>query len=139
MNQNTQLTVLQIMLLREHNRIADQLVHINPHWSDEILYQEARKIVIAEVQFISYYEWLPVFFGSYRLGKISLNDKDTSLPCHTIIIPGTKNLINYGIIYDPLKNVYINDYNELVDPRVINEHSTGAFRAFHTNIQGFLK
>ncbi|KAL0271440.1 UNVERIFIED_CONTAM: hypothetical protein PYX00_008536 [Menopon gallinae] len=113
-NQNTQLTVLQVLLLREHNRIADQLAHINPHWNDEIIYQEARKIVIAEVQFISYYEWLPIFFG-------------------------TQNLMNYGIIYDPLKNIYINDYNEHVDPRVINEHSTGAFRAFHTNIQGFLK
>lgn len=62
-NQNPQLTVLQIILLREHNRVADTLHHLNPHWDDETIYQEARKIVIAEYQHINYYEWLPIFLG----------------------------------------------------------------------------
>lgn len=62
-NQNPQLTVLQIILLREHNRLADTLRHINPHWDDERLYQEARRILIAEYQHINYAEWLPIFIG----------------------------------------------------------------------------
>lgn len=62
-NQNPQLTVLQIILLREHNRLATILSHINPHWDDETLYQEARRILIAEFQHISYYEWLPIILG----------------------------------------------------------------------------
>lgn len=63
MNQNPQLTVLQIILLREHNRIADSLQSLNPHWSDEVTFQEARRIHIAEIQHINYYEYLPILLG----------------------------------------------------------------------------
>lgn len=62
-NQNPQLTIFQILLLREHNRLATKLSEINPHWNDETLYQEARRIMIGEIQHISYYEWLPIFLG----------------------------------------------------------------------------
>ena len=36
--------------VREHNRLATQLSYLNPHWDDHRLYQEARRIVIAEMQ-----------------------------------------------------------------------------------------
>ncbi|KAK9503739.1 hypothetical protein O3M35_010237 [Rhynocoris fuscipes] len=109
-NQNPQLTVLQVYLLREHNRVADILHHYNPHWDDERLFQEARRIVIAEYQHINYREWLPIFIG-------------------------TKNMMRYGLLYDT--DGYVNDYREDVDPRVLNEHATAAFRYFHSAIQGF--
>lgn len=67
MNQNPQLTLLQVVLLREHNRIADALAKLNPHWSDEIIFQEARRIHIAEIQHVNYYEWLPIFLGNVFL------------------------------------------------------------------------
>jgi len=51
------------MFVREHNRIADYLAHLNPHWTDETIFQETRRIVIAEHQNIAYYEWLPIFLG----------------------------------------------------------------------------
>ena len=62
-NQNPGLAILQIILMREHNRIADVLQHLNSHWSDELTFQEARRINIAQYQQISYYEWLPIFLG----------------------------------------------------------------------------
>ncbi|CAG2061077.1 unnamed protein product [Timema podura] len=63
-NQNPQLTVLHTILLREHNRVARVLCKLNPHWDDERVYQEARRIVIAEFQHITYYEWLSIFLGN---------------------------------------------------------------------------
>lgn len=43
--ENIALTSLHALFLREHNRLARALHVLNPTWSSETLYQEARKIV----------------------------------------------------------------------------------------------
>lgn len=48
---------------REHNRVAEELSELNPHWDDETVFQEARRIVIAEMQHITYSQWLPNLLG----------------------------------------------------------------------------
>lgn len=63
-NENLGLLSMQILFLREHNRIATALSEVNPSWSDEDIYQETRKIVIAIMQNIIYGQWLPAVIGT---------------------------------------------------------------------------
>lgn len=62
-NEQIGLTAMHTIWLREHNRIAAELKRINFHWDGETLYQEARKIVGAEMQKITYTDWLPLVLG----------------------------------------------------------------------------
>ncbi|CAH2040582.1 unnamed protein product, partial [Iphiclides podalirius] len=111
-NQTPQLTVLHIILLKEHNRVADELAVLNPHWNDETIFQEARRILIAEMQYINYYEYLKVLLGE-------------------------NNMIEKKLIY-PNIDTYVNDYDSSVNPAVYKEHASAAFRHFHTLIRGYL-
>jgi hypothetical protein len=66
-NENLELTALQTLFVRNHNRIAAELQKDHPDWSDEQLYQEARKLNIATYQMITYTEYLPDLLGPNAL------------------------------------------------------------------------
>lgn len=63
---------LHTVLLKEHNRIADALSKLNPTWSDATLFLETRRAVTAQIQHITYNEFLPIILGQQITNKESL-------------------------------------------------------------------
>uniref|UniRef100_A0A182NV95 Peroxidase n=1 Tax=Anopheles dirus TaxID=7168 RepID=A0A182NV95_9DIPT len=112
-NQSPHLTLLHLAFLLEHNRLAGELVTLNPSWDDTRLFQEARRINIAQYQAIVYYEWLPIYLGA-------------------------ANMMAAGVLPDLHQPDYTTDYNTTVDPTVSNAFATAAFRFFHNLIAGHL-
>ncbi|XP_017753123.1 PREDICTED: peroxidase-like isoform X3 [Eufriesea mexicana] len=109
-NIHPQLAVMHTIWHREHNKIANKLAKLNPHWSDEMLYQEARRIVIAEIQHITYKEWLPILLGKRYTRAVGLT----------------------------VGNSYNRIYNSEDDPAVSNEVATAALRFLTSLMQGKL-
>ena len=106
-NEQPMLTNMHNLWVREHNRIAEELRIVNPRWDDEKLFQEARRINIAEWQHIIFNEWLPITLGKTYMKAWKLF---------------------------PLTSGYSPDYDIGLDPRINNEFATAAFRFGHTLI-----
>lgn len=62
-NENIELTSMQTLFVREHNYWADKIAAENPGLDDEEVFQQARAIVIAEIQAITFNEFLPSLLG----------------------------------------------------------------------------
>lgn len=111
-NEQVQLALIHTVWFREHNRIARELERLNPHWSDETLYQEARRIVIAELQHITYNEFLPIILGPDFMRTFELT---------------------------PTQKGYTQLYNPAIDPSITNAFATAAYRFGHSMVQGVIK
>jgi hypothetical protein len=73
-NEQVGLTATHTLMMREHNRLADEIAAANPSWTDEQIYQRARKLVGAEIQSITYREFLPALLGPHSPGVVSTYD-----------------------------------------------------------------
>lgn len=63
---------LHTLLLKEHNRIASILSDKNPTWNDAVLFLESRRALVAQIQHITYNEFLPIILGQQIVNKESL-------------------------------------------------------------------
>lgn len=66
-NEQIGLIAMHTLFVREHNRLAAYIAANNRDADDEYLYQVARQLVIAELQTITYEEFLPIVVGSGAL------------------------------------------------------------------------
>src|SRR5437660_709033 len=64
-NDNIPLPSLHTLSMREHNRLVDVYAAQHPDWSADQLYQRARKTVGAEIQSITFNEYLPAVLGPF--------------------------------------------------------------------------
>lgn len=58
-----------------HNYFAKGLGECNKHWSDQRLFEEARRLTLACYQRVTYNEWLPIFLGKFMpqsVGRVCL-------------------------------------------------------------------
>lgn len=104
------LTYLHLLFVREHNRVARGLAAVNPHWCDETLYQETRKIIIALIQHITYTEYLTLLLPRDIRSKY--------------LLFSTRN--GHNTVYDPN-----------VNPSISNVFGVAAFRFGHSQIPNF--
>ena len=111
-NEQLNLIVMHTLWMREHNRIAKFLGAENPKWDDETIFQETRRIVIAEYQHIIYKEWLPIILGSSYMTKFGLW---------------------------PMTRGYSSNYLDTFEPSVTNEFATAAFRFGHSLLKPTFK
>jgi hypothetical protein len=67
--ENMGLTTLQILFLREHNRLCDLILQANKTLSDEEVFNTARNYVIGLIQKISMDDYLPHLFGQQHFDQ----------------------------------------------------------------------
>ena len=69
-NEQLGLLAMHNLWVRQHNTVAEKLSQLNPNWNPEQVFQEARKIIGAQMQFITYEQWLPYIFGPIGMKKL---------------------------------------------------------------------
>nr|CAD7428478.1 unnamed protein product [Timema monikensis] len=159
-NEQLVLTCMHTLMAREHNRVASGLGQINPHWDDETLYQETRRIVVAEIQHITYNEFLPILLGKEVMDKFGLlTNKESYLrflfPSLLLVfrcmmeITGTLVIRHVSVLdftyhshggrlvleHDALPRLvdgYWDGYDPNVNPNVIDAFAAAAFRFGHS-------
>lgn len=108
-NEQPNLIVMHTVFVREHNRLVQILSALNPGWDGERLFEEARRINVAQYQHLVYKEWLPIVLGNTMMRT-------------------------FGLF--PLSSGFSTDYDDSFDPRINNEFAAAAFRFGHSLITG---
>jgi len=68
-NEQVGLTAMHTLFAREHNRLAAEIADRDPSLDGEEIYQQARRLVGAFMQVITYREFLPVLLGPNGISR----------------------------------------------------------------------
>jgi hypothetical protein len=137
-NENVELTALQTLFLRNHNLIASELQKEHPDWTDEQLYQEARKINIAQYQSIIYNQYLPDLLGPTALPQYTGYDPNVDPAIatefstvafrfgHSLLSSGIERHNNSGqdVLPNDPAGAAITLSTDFFDPNVLNPSGT---------------
>lgn len=107
-NQQIPLVALHTIHMRQHNRLAEGLSSINPHWPAARVYEEARHIHIALVQHILLNEYLPLLLGPKQCEKFNLTESGP--------------------------DEYWDHYDVTINPGISQEFAAAAFRQGHSSV-----
>ena len=93
-------------------RLAENIHQLKHDWDDETIYQEARRLLIAEMQKVTYREFLPAILS--------------------------ENLVFHpeGFLRTPVEGT---QYRPDVNPAISNAFATAAYRFGHSMIQGLVQ
>ncbi|XP_055548421.1 chorion peroxidase-like [Wyeomyia smithii] len=91
--------------------MGSEMTGLNPHWNDETLFQETRRIIGAELQHIVFNEYLPKVIGPHFIKKYKLN-------------------VSKG---------HSSVYNSEINPSITSEFSSAAFRFGHSTVPSRLE
>jgi peroxidase len=105
-NQQPGVNSIHVMMRKRHNQHAKALARVNPHWDDETLFQEARRLLIAETTKIHYGEYMPSILGEKLMEYFGLN----------------------------LQHDGYTKYNPHIDPATIQAVAVAALRMGHSQI-----
>ncbi|MBI1225519.1 MAG: T9SS type A sorting domain-containing protein [Bacteroidetes bacterium] len=123
-NEQPILTCMHTLWVREHNRLCEEIAQSNPSFTDEEIFQKARKMVGAYVNAIVYNEWLPALgipietyngyddatnpnimnvfsAAAFRLGHTLLND-------HLVRLDNNGDTLAQGLVR--LKDAFFNPF-----------------------------
>ncbi|CAG2109697.1 unnamed protein product [Medioppia subpectinata] len=106
-NQQSLISALVTACVIRHNQHCDGLAAANPHWDDDKLYHEARRLNEAEYNYINFGEYLPTLLNTEMMSYFSLNNRADGL---------------------------YSEYNADLNPDVMQEFGAAAFRHSHANI-----
>eukprot|EP00095_Tigriopus_kingsejongensis_P006865 maker-scaffold1431_size41609-snap-gene-0.2 protein:Tk06865 transcript:maker-scaffold1431_size41609-snap-gene-0.2-mRNA-1 annotation:"peroxinectin " len=107
--ENPGLTALHTVWHKEHNRIAQELQDLFPFWVDEMLFQEARRLVVAQWQSVIFSQFATQLLGAQRVQNLKLDLTEPS-------------------VYDPS-----------VDASIRNSFATAAYRFGHSLVHSLVK
>ena len=68
-NEQVALIAMHTLFVREHNRLAEQIAADHPEMTGHEIFELARKVVGAQMQVITYQEFLPLLLGPGAIGS----------------------------------------------------------------------